>query len=280
VLVPADDNNYKNNQPGCLLLKDYIHKDYVQRLAFNRLNTFDLIWAYKQEWFEEPNSRRGGWSGVGRLELSTKQGTFKVFLKRQENHQRRTAWHPFAGEPTFGCEFRTMMYLQRRGVPVPVPVFFGKRTVNGHARAILMTEELVGFKSLEDVTSDLFSEGKVDVSVQRQILRGVAAAVKSLHAARIQHRSLYPKHLFVRWPCESIPEVVVIDLEKSRVKWITAIRTVYDLATLNRHAAHWSRTARMYFFLNYLGVPRLTRWQKLLCRLIVKRTVKRKRLTS
>ena len=257
-------------------MKDYIHKDYVQRLAVNRLNTFDLVWAYKQDWFEEPNSRRGGWSGVGRLDLPSEEGSFKVFLKRQEDHRRRTMWHPFAGEPTFACEFRTMMYLQRRGVSVPVPVFFGKRYFEGHVRAILMTEELVGFKSLEDVTRDLFSTGKVSVSVQRQILRGVAAAVKSLHAARVQHRSLYPKHLFVRWPSESVPEVVVIDLEKSRVKWIAAIRVVYDLATLNRHADHWSRTARMYFFLQYLGVRRLTRWQKLLCRLIVKRTVKRK----
>jgi len=257
-------------------LKDFINKDHAQTLAVNRLNTYDLIWAYKQEWFEEPNSRRGGWSGVGRLELPTGEGAFKVFLKRQEDHQRRTVRHPFAGEPTFACEFRTMMYLQRRGVPVPVPVFFGKRSVDGHARAILMTEELVGFRSLEDVTSDLFSEGKASVSVQRQILRGVAAAVKSLHAARVQHRSLYPKHLFVRWPSDSVPEVVVIDLEKSRIKWITALRMVYDLATLNRHAAHWSRTARMYFFLQYLGVSRLTGWQKLLGRLIVKRTVKRK----
>ena len=245
-------------------------------MAANQLNTFDLVWAYHQDWFEEPNNRRGGWSGVGRLELSTGEGTCKVFLKRQENHQRRTLWHPIAGEPTFACEFRAMMYLQKRGVPVPVPVFFGKRTVDGQDRAILMTEELVGFKSLEDVTNELFSGGKANVSVQRRILRGTALAVKSMHAARILHRSLYPKHLFVRWPSESVPEVVLIDLEKSRIKWLPTIRTVYDLATLNRRTAHWSRTARMYFFLQYLGVSRLTRWQKLLCRLIVKRTTKRK----
>lgn len=259
-----------------LRLKDYIHKDYAQCLATNRLNTFDLVWAYQQEWFEEPNKRRGGWSGVSRLQLPTEEKTFNVFLKRQEDHQRRTLRHPLAGEPSFACEFRAMMYLRKRGVPVPVPVFFGKRTVEGHARAILMIEELVDFKSLEDVTNELFYDGKSSVSVQRRTLRGVALAVKSLHAAGIQHRSLYPKHLFVRWPSMSVPEVVLIDLEKSRFKWFPTIRTVNDLATLNRRTAHWNRTARMYFFLNYLGVQRLNRWQKFLCRLIIKRTIKRK----
>jgi serine/threonine protein kinase len=253
-------------------LKDYIHKDYAQCLAANRLNTFDLVWAYQQDWFEAPNNRRGGWSGVGRLKLSSDEGTFKIFLKRQENHQRRTLRHPFTGEPTFTCEFRALMYLQKRGVPVPVPVFFGERTDYGQARAILMTQELVGFKSLEDVTNELFSGAKANVSVQRQILRGTALAVKSMHAARILHRSLYPKHLFVRWPSEAVPEVVLIDLEKSRIKWLPTIRTVYDLATLNRRTAHWSRTSRMYFFLQYLGVRRLNRRQKLLCHLILRRS--------
>ena len=167
------------------------------------------------------------------------------------------------------------MYLQKRGVPVPVPVFFGKRMIDGHARAILMTEELVGFKPLTDVTNDLFSEGKADISAQRRIMCGAAKAVRLLHAARIQHCSLYPKHLFVRWPCESVPEVVLIDLERSRIRWFPIIRTVYDLATLNRRTAHWSRTDRMFFLLQYLGVSRLTSWQKFLCRLIVKRTVTR-----
>lgn len=257
-------------------MKDFIHKDYVQCLAANRLNTFDLVWAYQHEWFEEPNSRRGGWSGVCRLQLSTGEETFNVFLKRQEDHQHRTLWHPFAGEPTFACEFRMLMYLQKRGVPAQVPVFFGQRIVDGHVRAILMTEELVGFKSLQDIINDLSSEKKASVSVQHQILRGAAEAVRRLHAARILHRSLYPKHLFVRWPSESVPEVVVIDLERSRFKWFSAIRTVYDLATLNRRVAYLRQPARMFFFLQYLGVPRLNWWHKFLCRLIIMRTAKNK----
>ena len=259
-----------------LHLKDYIHKDYAQCLAANRLNTFDQIWGYQQDWFEAPNKRRGGWSGVGRLELPTGNGTLKVFLKRQEDHQRRNLRHPLTGEPTFASEFRSMMYLQKRGVPVPVPVFFGQRVIDGHTRVILMTKELVGFKSLDDLTKDLFSSGKASVSVQRQILRGVAATVKKLHAVGVVHRSLYPKHLFVCWPVEATPEVAVIDLEKARVNWVTAMRTIYDLDSLNRRAACWSRTARMYFFLQYLGVRRLNRRQKLLCHLILRRSRRKK----
>ena len=130
------------------------------------------------------------------------------------------------------------------------------------------------YKSLQDIINDLSSEKKASVSVQHQILRGAASAVRRLHAARILHRSLYPKHLFVRWPSESVPEVVVIDLERSRFKWFSAIRTVYDLATLNRRVAYLRQPARMFFFLQYLGVPRLNWWHKFLCRLIIMRTAK------
>ena len=68
------------------------------------------------------------------------------------------------------------------------------------------------------------------------------------------------------------PQVVVIDLEKSRRKWISPLRTVYDLATLDRHARYWSRTERLYFFKRYMGIETLTPWTRFLCRLIYKRS--------
>ena len=72
------------------------------------------------------------------------------------------------------------------------------------------------------------------------------------------------------------PDVVVIDLEKSRIKLFPAIRALYDLATLNRHAKHWSKSRRLYFFKQYYGIDRLGLWHKLMCRLIVRRSTRRK----
>ena len=102
------------------------------------------------------------------------------------------------------------------------------------------------------------------------MLRQVARTVSKLHFVGVQHRSLYPKHLFVHK--ELSKDVVVIDLEKSRIKWLGLIRTLYDLATLNRHAQYWSKTRRLYFYLEYLGEPRLTTFSKWLCRLIIRRS--------
>ena len=255
------------------MLQTFISPEHKTLLEQKQLDSFDKAWAYEADWFEEPNSRRGGWSGVGRLVLADLEGkALGVFLKRQENHLRRTFWHPLHGEPTFACEFRTMQYLAARDVPVPKPVFFAQQQQDSNSRAILMTEELVHFSPLETVTEEIFLNGKTTLAIKRSILRGVAATVGKMHAAGIQHRSLYPKHLFVKMMDGADPQVVVIDLEKSRRKWISPLRTVYDLSTLDRHARHWSRTARLYFFKNYMGVEKLTPWTRLLCRLIYKRS--------
>ena len=253
----------------------FIAPEREQLLKLNHLARFDEVWRRQAEWFEEPNARRGGWSGVCRLGLDLPEGgQLGVFLKRQQNHQRRTFEHPFTGEPTFSCEFNMMRYLRQYGVPVLTPVFFGSETVDGNPRAILMTEELVNFQPLETLTEAMFADKRPSLAEQRLIIRGVAATVRQLHAARIQHRSLYPKHLFVRLREQNDPEVVIIDLEKSRMKFFSAMRTVYDLATLNRHAKYWSKTNRLYFFKQYLDIKKLTPWTKLICRCIYKRSTR------
>jgi hypothetical protein len=163
-------------------LHTYIAYKHKKLLEQNRLDTFEQAWNFQATWFEEPNSRRGGWSGVGRLVLNDGEGNEQgIFLKRQKNHQRRTFRHPWRGEPTFACEFRMMRYLAARDVPVPVPVFFGQHNEDGHAQAILMTEELLHFNSLETVTEDLFVKARASVATRRSVLRGVAATVRKLH---------------------------------------------------------------------------------------------------
>jgi hypothetical protein len=254
-------------------LQTFIASKHKTLLEQNQLDSFDKAWSYQASWFEEPNNRRGGWSGVGRLVLANAAGKeLGVFLKRQENHLRRTFRHPLHGEPTFACEFRMMRYLAARGVPAPEPVFFAQREQDLNSRAILMTEELVHFSPLDEVAEEIFLNGKATLATKRSVLRGVAATVRKLHAVGIQHRSLYPKHLFVKMMADADPEVVVIDLEKSRRKWIAPLRTVYDLATLDRHARYWNRTARLYFFKRYMGIEKLTPWTRFLCRLIYKRS--------
>lgn len=250
----------------------FIAPEREQLLKLNHLGSFDEIWQRKAEWFEAPNERRGGWSGVCRLGLELPGGgQIGVFLKRQANHRRLTLRHPIEGEPTFAREFRMLRYLDAQKVPAPQVVFFGKQVVEGKLCGILMTEELAGFKPLDVVTEEML-KGNTAITAQRQLLRSVALTVRKLHDAKIHHRSLYPKHLFVRQRSELAPEVVVIDLEKSRTKLILMLRTYYDLATLNRHARLWSKTSRLFFFKQYMGIKKLTPWTKFLCRQIIRRT--------
>lgn len=248
----------------------FIAQDYRLLLASCGLDSFSNIWDVKVDWFEEPNQRRGGWSGVGKLSLSAEGSQKCIFLKRQQNHQRRTLRHPVFGQPTFACEFGMISYLAKHHVPSLKPVAFGVRTSPKGEQAILMTEELTGFESLETFTEKLLSKTRASISEQNKVLKQVAQTVSKLHSAGIQHRSLYPKHLFVHKNLAK--DVVVIDLEKSRIKWLGWMRTYYDLATLNRHAQYWTKTRRLYFYLQYLGQSRLTPFSKWLCRLIVKRS--------
>lgn len=256
-------------------MTSFISPERHQLLESNGMGSFEKAWNKEADWFEEPNQRRGGWSGVGRVELRLPSGgQLGAFLKRQQNHQRRTFLHPITGEPTFSCEFKMMRYLQKHRVPAPAPIFYADQNVDGDYQSILITDELVGFRSLEDVTNELFADGRPSLAEQRSLIRGVAATVRKLHAARIQHRSLYPKHLFVRMGVKVDPKVVVIDLEKSRVKFLPAMRALYDLSTLNRHARYWSKSSRLYFFKQYYGIDHLGPWAKFLCRLIYKRSMR------
>ena len=48
----------------------FISAQYQSVLSMHQFDDFESIWASEIKWFEEPNQRRGGWSGVGRIELS------------------------------------------------------------------------------------------------------------------------------------------------------------------------------------------------------------------
>lgn len=244
----------------------FIDPSWKPLLERSGLAGFEQAWTYEAAWVEAPNDYRGGWSGVGRVTLMDEAGEVGVYLKRQQNHARRTWRHPWTGEPTFTREFRIIRHLQRHGVGTPQPVLFGERRLQGALQAVLLTAELAGFRPLDEL-------GAVGwpLARQRALLRAVARTVRGMHDAGIQHRSLYAKHLFVRAGGDGF-EVAVIDFEKSRRNLWPVLPAFYDLVTLNYRTAGWSRSSRLYFFKQYWDAGKLTRWQKWLCRLIRRRS--------
>jgi hypothetical protein len=258
------------------ILQTFISPERKRLLDANQLGEFERWWECRSDWFEAPNNDRHGWSGVNRLLLNSADGeALVVFLKRQQNYVRRTFLHPFTGESTFACEFKTMLFLLKRGVPVPKPVFFQQRPSAEGLQAVLVTEELTNYQPLDEVILKLSQTDANSRKVKRALIRSVAQALRKLHHARIQHRALYPKHLFINITDPENPETVIIDLEKARIKLLPVMRTLQDLATLNRDLHHLSSTERLYFFKQYYGIDRLGPWTKLVFSLIRKRSIKR-----
>lgn len=251
----------------------FVDPSWKKLLEHNHLLSFEQAWSCQAEWIETPNDDRGGWSGVSRMLLATPDGSEAVvFLKRQQNHARRTWRHPRNGELTFAREFAIIRHLQQHGIATPQPVLFAERREHGKQQAVLMTKELAGYQSLEDLAGQVFA---MPGACQRKLLRALAASVRSMHEAGIQHRSLYAKHLFVKNQ-DGTYQVALIDFEKSRRSFVPILRTYFDLVTLNYRTPHWSPRQRLYFFKQYYAVAKLKPWQKWLCRLIQQRSMQKR----
>jgi serine/threonine protein kinase len=249
---------------------------YQAIFAHNQLHDFDAIWAREIDWFEAPNERRGGWSGVGCLQLDSPLGTsLRVFVKKQQNHGRFSLRNPIKGEPTFRREFEHLTFLEEREFDAPRVVFYGEQSTNQQTRAILITVELAGFISLDTLSHQIATKGKMSAQKKRMLLASIASKLRCFHQLNLMHRALYPKHILVA-TADTAPQIALIDLEKARFSPVFWNNAYFDLAALTRHAEHWSRTQRLYFFLQYCQLKQLTGFSKWLCRLIIKRAMRKK----
>ena len=252
-------------------MKDYLPRNWQTLLAADGLDNFDALWSLDIGWYEPRNERRGGWSGVSRCELESRQGEHVgIFIKRQENHVSRTWAHPVRGIPTFRREFRNLLRYRTCGVPTLEPVYYAERRVDGSRRAILITRELAGYTSLQHCQENWSAQGRPAAPLRRDMLRRLAAVVCRLHRQRLQHNCLYPKHVFIGGSDDNV-DVRLIDLEKTKRRLSRARAMLRDLDTLNRRSTGWSRTDRLRFLLAYLGQERVNvrvrrAWKKLVAR--------------
>lgn len=238
-------------------MPEYLEASWRAVLVANGLADFDALWSLPQDWFEPPNARRGGWSGVSRHLLKTPAGgEIGVFVKRQQDHGFRSLRHPLRGRPTFEREWHNIQAYRTCGVPTLEPVYFAWRRQAGHQQAILITRELEGFTTLLALQQQWAEQGRPSRRHRMALLDALAEMVGRMHGCGLQHNCLYPKHLFLReqgggW------ELRVIDLEKTKRRRGRDAARVRDLSTLGRYAEGWSRSERLRFFLYYLGRPRL-----------------------
>lgn len=228
---------------------DYLADSARALFARHGLDRFAALWALELDTVDTPNTGRGGWSSVSRLELADADGSVQAFyLKRQIDHLSRSLRHPL-GEATFAREFRNIRRYQHDDVPALEAVFFGQRRIAGKACALLVTRALDDHQPLDRWLADWPALPR---ATRRAIIDAVAGLARTLHGAGHLHNCLYPKHVFVRVD-GGRASARLIDLEKTRPLYLGARDRARDLDALNRHTRGPAATERLRFLLRYLG---------------------------
>ncbi|GLZ86124.1 hypothetical protein Pres01_21750 [Metapseudomonas resinovorans] len=228
-------------------MSDFIAAADREILARHGLDSFDSLWALRLEAVDAPNTGRGGWSSVFRLDL----GDAAYYLKRQSNFLSRSVLRPF-GEPTFSREFRNIRRYQDLGVPALQAAFFGTRQIDGERRAILVSRALDGWRELAsylELWNGMAAEPRADV------IAVVAGLARRLHGAGQVHGCFYPKHVFLRETQDGF-EACLIDLEKTRPLLLGRRDRVKDLEALVRRADAWGEVEVRELLAGYLERPR------------------------
>lgn len=235
---------------------EYINENWRETLLQNGVSSFDTLWRLNEDnWIEEPNYRRGGWSGVCKATLMLANGTEKnVFIKRQENHFYRSWKHFFRNRPTFEREYRNILGFKKHEIPTLDLVCFARHQENGKHRCILVSSELEHYKSLDDalVLSTL------KIADRKQVFASLALTMRAMHKQSYQHGNPYPKHIFIRRYAESSIASCLIDLEKTRRRFFASFASIKDLSILYRHARGVSKTDCLRFFLAYRQEKKLS----------------------
>jgi len=235
-------------------VENHFASDKAQSLLLaDGLVGFDQLWSLEASWFEEPNKRRGGWSGVSRYQLH--DGTL-VFIKRQENHFCRDWRSLFRQIPTFRREFKNILTFQKHGIPTLEPIYFGQRTVHGKVQAILVTKALHGFQSLE--SPEYQSLSKLELLRRANLVSALGETIKRMHDSHFQHNCLYAKHVFIKINPDLTVEVRLIDLEKAKRSFFRRTAMLRDLGTLHRHTKGWRSSDRLRFLLAYTQECRMS----------------------
>ncbi|MGH8438108.1 MAG: lipopolysaccharide kinase InaA family protein [Pseudomonas sp.] len=210
---------------------------------------FDHFWQQQGEWVEAPNQRRGGESGVQRLNGENGQ---VLYSKRQIGHIYRSLMHPF-GRPTVLREYDALNSFEQLGVRVPHIVYCGvERDADHQWRALLVSEALDGFEDCDNWYANGARE-RYSQALHERMLQDLAENLARMHRGHWQHGCLYGKHVFIKVigeGDEAQAEVALLDLEKCRRRISCQRAAANDLKQLRRHSsfndAEWQKL--LYFY--------------------------------
>lgn len=259
-------------------MKEFYGNNWQKILNENDMGDFDALWRLDAGWFEKPNQRRGGWSGVSKIKLVLPGGgETGAFLKRQENHISKAILHPIKGVSTFQREFQNIQCFIKKGLPTVDPIYFACRDQEGALQAILITRELEGYQPLS--ANQFCSNGEImgDKRERTAILRSLATMMRKMHGYHLQHNCLYAKHVFVKKIGDTW-DVRLIDLEKLRWRLFKRSAILRDIGTLYRHGPFYQQklSSQLLFLKVYMGELKLSEASKSIWRAVRKSAVLKK----
>ncbi len=181
------------------------------RKNLNQQDFFQYFWQLPKNWYEPPNSRRGGWSGVVTHKLLLEeQSTQVLFVKLQSSSVYKTAKHPFSGLPTFYREYLSAQKAKRAGVSVLEFLYYGQRGRD----AVLVSKSLEGYSELNQV----LVQTKDKPVLRTALLQRLTENLLNMHSAKISHGALHQKHVLVKIENDEIVDLRFIDFEQSKRK--------------------------------------------------------------
>jgi hypothetical protein len=246
------------SSPG---IKEIFHSGKEREILLNNsLGAFEDLWKIKSPFLEEPNYRRGGWSGIILHEIRLQNGQpLKIVIKRQENHTFRSLLHPLSGTPTLFREYTNICRLEKSGIPTLEPLYYGERREGENIQALLVMRFLEGYISLDEVLKKACEN---ENSLLAPIIDSVAQIIARVHSLHLQHSCLYGKHVFVRTGKDALPDVRLIDLEKMHLGLSRFSVAVHDLSALFRHSMWPGDDSWNLFLESYLKKAGLGRMRK------------------
>ncbi|MEX2122029.1 MAG: lipopolysaccharide kinase InaA family protein [Pirellulales bacterium] len=246
---------------------------YQQALAAAGLSDCASVMASQQGRLLRALRSRENW----RLELHLAEGPRGMYLKKHHARgwaQRLRALARLGPGSTPGrVEADNIARLNALGITAMRLVAFGERQHEGGlVESFVLTEELAGYRPLDDFLPERFSgrPGRRDADFTR-LLSEVAGVTAHFHRLGFNHRDLYCCHFFIRETPPGRFSVNLIDLQRvQRRRWFRRRWLVKDLAQLAYSAPEQvTRTQRMRFIKHYLGVHKLSRNDKRLIRRVL-----------
>lgn len=216
------------------------------------------------DWFEKPNERRGGWSGVARMKLTGATAAdrdLNVFQKIQKNHYYRAPGTLFRRQLTYKREFTALRRLESITDALPRLLQFAEWEMNGDKYGLIITQSLDGWHPFNEWLKSPESSGLLESS-----LNAIAGTLRQMHQKRWAHFGLFPKHVFVKQAHRKGIQIRLIDFEKARQMPTREQCAIEDVSRFLRHTHALSTTEKKLFLECYFQTKHFSFSQNLLIR--------------